>query len=91
MNNFYEAELDFYVSIGDAFNRGRVSLYMTEATFNNLKEKLQDSKYGCGIHYDKDNLLMYKNHPIIIDDTFNSYRVIKIPTIEEDLYYSWWC
>ena len=91
MNNFYEAELDFYICTGDAYNRKRVSLYMTQATFENLKEKIKNSDSGWGIYYDEDGLLVYKAHPIIIDDTFNSYRVIKIPTIEEDLYYSWWC
>jgi len=86
MNNFYEAELDFYICTGDAYNRKRVSLYMTQKTFENLKERID-----CGIYDDENGLPMYKNHPIIIDDTFNSYRVIKIPTKEEDLYYSWWC
>lgn len=76
---FNEKELDYLLSIADAFNKGAAKMYMTSGGFSILASETK------GVH-NKDK---YKNHTIIIDESINNNSVIRMPSSERDFYYVW--
>ena len=85
MFKFHEADLDMYICTADAQSRERTTLIMTPETFDFLVAHTVDAVYLT-----VENEKLYKGHPIVIDASLRSSRVIKMSTPKEDLYYSWY-
>lgn len=85
MFKFHEEDLDMYICTADAQNRKRTTLEMTQEVFDFLSAHTVDA-----IYITVKNEKIYKGHPIIIDASLRSSRVIKMSTPKEILYYSWY-
>lgn len=79
---FNENELDYMLSIADAFNKGSTKMYMTSGSFHILAAETK------GIYYNGKQV-KYKNHTVIIDENINNNSVIKMSSEERDFYYTW--
>lgn len=85
MFKFHEEDLDMYICTADAQSRKRTTLEMTQEVFDFLSARITDAIY-ITVEHEK----FYKGHPIIIDASLRSSKVIKMSTPKENLYYSWY-
>lgn len=85
MFEFHEANLDMYIYTADANNHKRTTLVMTQEAFDFLVAHTADAVYVT-----VENEKLYKGHPIVIDASLRSPKVIKMSTPKEILYYSWY-
>lgn len=74
-----------YICTADANNRRRTTLVMTQEAFDFLSAHTIDA-----IYITIENEKIYKGHPIVIDASLRSSKVIKMSTPKEILYYSWY-